>query len=84
MKLFNNSNDENKIKSKDERFKVVAGRRVQNILNQMRLLRNCANPSNYSYNDEQVSKIFKVINEEWKHVQSEFNKHKNKSKGFSL
>lgn len=84
MKLFNNSNDEKNIKSKDERFKVVAGRRVQNILNQMRLLRNCANKSNYSYNDEQVSKIFKAINEEWKHVQSEFNKHKNKGKGFSL
>ncbi len=81
---FKESEGESGIKSKDERFKIVAGRRVQNILNQMRLLRNCANKSNYSYNKEQVDKIFKVINEEWKHVQSEFNKHKSKDKGFSL
>jgi len=75
---------ETQIKSKEERFKSVAERRVQNVLNQMRLLRNCANRGNYSYTDEQVRKIFRVIEEEWKHVKSEFNKNKSKSKGFSL
>jgi len=83
--VFGKNNKENvERKSKDERFKNVAGRRVQNILNQMRLLRNCSNQGNYSYNDEQIKKIFSAINEEWKHVQSEFNKHKNKRQGFSL
>ena len=81
---FNKSEEKSGIKSKEERFKVVAGRRVQNILNQMRLLRNCANKGNYSYNEEQVNKIFKAINEGWKHVQSEFNKRKSKRSGFSL
>lgn len=71
-------------KTKEERFKDVAGRRVQNILNQMRLLRNCANKSNYSYTEEQVNKILRTIDEEWRHVRSEFNKRKSKSKGFSL
>ena len=71
-------------KTKEGRFKDVAGRRVHNILNQMRLLRNCANKSNYSYTDEQVNKIFRAIDEEWKHVKSEFNKKKSKNKGFSL
>ena len=70
--------------SKEERFKKVAGRRVQNVLNQMRLLRNCANRGNYAYTEEQVNKIFKAIDEEWKHVKSEFNKHKSKHQGFSL
>ena len=68
----------------EERFKRIAGRRVQEILYKLRLLGNCANRGNYSYTDEQVSKIFKAINEEWKHVQSEFNKHKSKHRGFSL
>ncbi len=80
------SNVKKETKSKEDRFKEVAGRRVKNILNQMRLLRNCANKGNYSYNEEQVSKIFKAIDEEWRNVRSEFNKNKgkNKSGGFSL
>lgn len=81
---FNKNEEKSARKSKEERFKYVAERRVKNILNQMRLLRNCANKGNYSYTDEQVRKIFNAIGEEWKHVQSEFNKHKNKHKGFSL
>jgi len=71
-------------KMKDERFKRIASRRVQEILHKMRLLRNCAHKGNYSYTDEQVRKIFSVIDEEWKHVKSEFNKNKSKSKGFRL
>ncbi|MFH1917728.1 MAG: hypothetical protein ABIJ14_01295 [Nanoarchaeota archaeon] len=71
-------------KIKDERFKKIASRRVQEILHKMRLLRNCAHRGNYSYTDEQVKKIFNVIDEEWKHVKSEFNKNKSKSRGFEL
>jgi len=81
---FNKSKDKTPRESKEERFKKVAGRRVQNILNQMRLLRNCSNRGNYSYNEEQVNKIFKAVDEQWKHVKSDFNKHKNKHSGFSL
>ena len=71
-------------KLRDERFKKVASRRVQEILNKMRLLRNCAHRGNYSYTDEQVKKIFNIIDEEWKNVKSEFNKHKSKKKEFEL
>lgn len=81
---LNNKKVDIKRKSKEERFKSVASRRVQNILNQMRLLRNCANKSNYSYTDDQINKIFRVIDEEWKNIRSEFNKRKSKNKGFSL
>jgi len=81
---FSKNDNKHERKSKEERFREVAGRRVQNILNQMRLLRNCANRGNYSYTEEQVNKIFKAIDEQWKHVKSDFNKHKSKHSGFSL
>jgi len=69
---------------KEERFRKIASRRVQEILNKMRLLRNCANRGNYYYTDEQVRKIFSAIDEEWKKVKSEFNKGKSKNKEFNL
>ena len=79
-----NLNKKKERKSKEERFKLVAGRRVHNIINQIRLLRNCANKSNYTYTDEQIRKISNAIDEEWRNVKSEFNKGKSKKKGFSL
>ena len=82
--MFKKKQEKTQPKSREERFKIVASRRVQEILNKMRLLRNCADKANYSYTDEQVNKIFKVIDEEWKNVKSEFNKHKSKKKEFSL
>jgi hypothetical protein len=69
---------------KEERFKKIASRRVQEILDKMRLLRNCANRGNYYYTDEQVRKIFSAIDDEWKKVKSEFNKGKSKNKEFNL
>ncbi len=69
---------------KEERFKRIASRRVQEILNKMRLLRNCANRGNYYYTDEQVRKIFSAVDDEWKKVKSEFNKGKSKNKEFNL
>jgi len=69
---------------KEERFKKIASRRVQEILDKMRLLRNCANRGNYYYTDEQVRKIFSAIDDEWKKVKSEFNKGKSKGKEFNL
>jgi len=69
---------------KEERFKRIASRRVQEILDKMRLLRNCANRGNYYYTDEQVRKIFNAIEEEWKKVKLEFKKGKTKRREFSL
>ena len=68
---------------KEERFKKIASRRVQEILNKLRLLRNCANKANYSYTEEQARKIVNTIDDEWKKVKLEFGKHKSK-KEFSL
>lgn len=73
-----------KINAKDERFRRVASRRVQEILNKMRLLRNCANRSNYFYTEEQVNKIVSVIDGEWKKVKASFNNSKPKKEEFRL
>jgi len=69
---------------KEERFKRIASRRVQEILDKLRLLGNCANKGNYYYTEEQAKKIFNAIEEEWKKVKMEFNKGKNKNKEFNL
>jgi len=66
--VFRKSNNSDKIGSKEERFKKVASRRVQEILNKMRLLKNCANKSNYFYTEEQAKKIIFAIDSEWKKV----------------
>lgn len=83
--MFGKNKDKNtERKTREDRFKEVASRRVQEILYKMKLLKNCANKANYSYTDEQIKKIFSAIDEEWKHVKLEFNKHKDKHKEFRL
>ncbi len=75
--------DSNNKKWKEERFKRIASRRVQEILDKLRLLGNCANQGNYSYTDEQVKRIFSAVDEEWKKIKSEFKKGKT-NKEFNL
>lgn len=82
--MFGKTNKIDKRMTKEERFKRVASRRVQEILNKMRLLKNCANKGNYSYTDEQVNKIISTIDIEWKKVKSEFNNLRHKKEDFSL
>jgi len=62
----------------------VASRRVKEILNKMRLLKNCANKNNYYYNEEQVNKIISAIDSDWKKVKAEFSSQRSKKEEFSL
>jgi len=48
---------------KQERFKTVAGRRVQKILDDLESLSNCANTSTYEYTEADVRKMMKAIND---------------------
>lgn len=54
----------NKKEDRATRFKRVAQRRTENILNSLRILGNCANKSTYQYNEEDVVKIFRAIDEQ--------------------
>jgi len=52
-----------KSSTKRERFKNVAGRRVQKVLDDIESLSKCANKSTYEYSDEEIRKMLKAINE---------------------
>lgn len=52
--------------TKRERFQRIASSRTNRVIDQLRLLGNCANRSNYEYTDEEVKKIFSAIESELK------------------
>ncbi|WDF78404.1 hypothetical protein PQ469_00090 [Mucilaginibacter sp. KACC 22773] len=52
----------NKLNAKQERFKTVAGRRVQKVLDDLESLANCSNTSTYEYTDAEVKKMMEAIN----------------------
>jgi len=68
--------------TKEEKFKRIASLRTQKILECIRLLGNCANKSNYNYTDNDVVKIFNVIDTKLKEIKYKFKNHK--SKRFTL
>ncbi|OON87437.1 hypothetical protein BXO88_03960 [Oribacterium sp. C9] len=68
---------------KSERFKRVAENRTNKIIDQLRLLGNCANKSNYEYREEDVKKIFSAIEAELKESKSKF-QAKSRNKKFEL
>jgi len=72
-----------KNENKKERFVRIAESRTQRLLNDIRLLGNCSNTSAYEYNEENISKIFKAIDEELRRIKTLFSKTKH-NKSFSL
>lgn len=69
--------------TKVDRFKRVASRRTQKVLDAMRKLGNCSNKGIYNYNDDDVTKIFHVIEQEFKRIKILFTT-KSKNNSFSL
>ncbi len=65
---------------KRERFVRIAENRTNKILEQIRLLGNCSNKHNYEYDDEDVKKIFAVIEQELKQAKSKYSAQSNKEK----
>jgi len=47
--------------TKEERFKRVAEKRVNRVLENLRLLSNCSNKSMYGWSDDQLKKIWNAI-----------------------
>lgn len=70
-------------KEKAERFKRVAENRTNKIIDQIRLLGNCSNRSNYDYSEDEIKRIFSAIESELKETKSKF-QQSNKSKKFEL
>ena len=59
-------------KSKRERFEKVAGSRVQMVLDKLDNLSKCANKRNYEYNNQDIEKMFKAINDKFKITKLKF------------
>ena len=47
--------------SKRDRFVRIVENRTNKILDMLRLLANCANKSNYDYDDDDIKQIFAAI-----------------------
>ncbi len=63
---------------KRERFVRIVEKRTNKILEQIRLLGNCSNKHNYQYSEEDVKKIFSVIENELKEAKIKFASQANK------
>ena len=55
-----------------ERFERVAAKRVERVINDIRLLSNCSNTNNYEYTSADVDKILKAIREELKLLEASY------------
>ena len=58
--------------SRAERFKRVAERRTEAVLRQIRILGNCSNKSTYQYTDQEVSKVFRAVEDQLRITKSRF------------
>ena len=58
--------------TREERFKRVATRRTNDILRRIRILGNCSNKSAYAYTEEDIQKIFSVIEKELRTAKGKF------------
>lgn len=58
--------------SRNERFKRIASKRTNDILEKIRILGNCSNKSSYDYTEEEVNKIFSEIDKQLKLTKAKF------------
>ncbi len=58
--------------SKEEAFQRLATKRTNAVLQRIRVLGHCSNPQLYEYSEEDVKKIFHVIEKELKVVKTKF------------
>lgn len=70
--------------TKHQRFKRLATQRTNSILDRIRVLGNCANRNDYDYTEEDISKIFSVIDREIRKVKGKFNQNPKRNYKFSL
>jgi len=58
--------------TKNDRFRRIASKRTNEILEKIRILGNCSNRSSYEYNEEEVNKIFSEIEKQLKLIKAKF------------
>lgn len=60
------------MRDKQQKFIEIAEKRVSRVLDDLRLVGNLSNRNNYSYEAEDVSKIFSAIEAELKNARKRF------------
>lgn len=70
------------MESKNDKFRRLATKRTNDIISKIRILGNLSNKSSYTYSDEEVQKIFKVIEDQLKDTKNSF--FSKKKRQFSL
>jgi hypothetical protein len=63
-----------------ERFRRVAERRANQVLDRLRVLGNCANAAQYSYTPEEIAKMFGAIDAELERTKGLFEPQARKQK----
>jgi len=58
--------------TKEERFKRVAVKRVQRVLDSLRSLSHCSNKRMYEWNNEQLKRIWTALDKELKKCRESF------------
>ncbi|MEK6656706.1 MAG: hypothetical protein AABY58_04620 [Nitrospirota bacterium] len=58
--------------TKSERFKRLAAKRTNELLEKIRIIGNCSNKSSYEYTEEEVNKIFSEIDKQLKLTKAKF------------
>ncbi|MBW8049568.1 MAG: hypothetical protein FVQ77_04365 [Cytophagales bacterium] len=61
------------MKTKRERFEIIASNRVQKIIDTLDSLSKCSNRNNYEYNEIDIRKMEKVFKEKMNEVLALFN-----------
>ena len=69
--------------TKEQRFKRIAAKRTEKVLDALRKLGNCSNRGIYGYSNDDVSKIFSAVDSELRRIKASFNT-KAKSNKFTL
>jgi len=58
--------------TRHDKFKRIAAKRTNDILEKIRILGNCSNKSSYEYTEEDVNKIFSEIDKQLKQTKAKF------------
>lgn len=55
-----------------DKFKRLASKRTTNVLNQLRLLGNLSSKANYEYDEDDINKIFRAIDDQIRIIKAKF------------
>lgn len=58
--------------SRHEKFKRIGEKRTKRILKEIEILANLSNTHNYEFNEEEVNKIFEVLDTQLKEARNKF------------